>query len=179
MFARIEQLKQKPLLKVGFHMGSAAKRLFLGVPAAYMASGVLQKHKELSPYDEEGRIRGFIRQNPDVISAALIADAVLSARGHPISTRSAIIKAKEAIKGISSKLKTASVLLEECPLDKIADAQEFLSSSLIWPLAMGRTNLPGRIVEGLFDQAAIEAGSKLLEKRRKKSEAKHTMSGNR
>lgn len=134
-----------------------------------MASGVLQKQKELSPYDEEGRIRRFVRSNPDVISAALIADAVLSAKGHPLSTRSAIEHAKKLVGGGVQKLKhkTASELLDLNPLDKIADAQEFLSSSLIWPLAMGKANLPGRIVEGLFDQAALEAGSKLWKKHNK------------
>jgi hypothetical protein len=175
MFSRIEALKQKPLLKVGYHMGSAAKRLFLGVPAAYMASGVLQKHKELSPFDEEGRVKSFIRSNPDVISAALIADAVLSAKGSPFSTRSAIEHAKKLVSTAGSHFKHAS----EDPFDKIADAQDFLSSSLIWPLAMGKANLPGRIVEGLFDQAALEAGSKLLKKHReKKDPSKHTVSGN-
>jgi hypothetical protein len=175
MFSRIEALKQKPLLKVGYHMGSAAKRLFLGVPAAYMASGVLQKQKELSPFDEEGRVKSFIRSNPDVISAALIADAVLSAKGSPFSTRSAIEHAKKLVSTAGSHLKHAS----EDPFDKIADAQDFLSSSLIWPLAMGKTNLPGRIVEGLFDQAALEAGSNLLKKHREKKDPnKHTVSGN-
>jgi hypothetical protein len=181
MFARIEQLKQKPFHKVGFHMGSAAKRLFLGVPAAYMASGVLQKQKELSPYDEEGRIRSFVRQNPDVVSAALIADAVLSAKGHPISTRSLFVKAKELAKNAipQFKAKVASELSDLDPLSKIADAQDFLSSSLIWPLAMGKTSLPGRIVEGLFDQAALEAGSQLLKKRKKDHKSKQpNLSGN-
>lgn len=167
-FSRIEALKQKPLLKIGYHMGSAAKRLFLGVPAAYMASGVLQKHKELSPYDEEGRIKRFVRLNPDVVSAALVADAVLSAKGHPISTRSALVHAKSLLGGAAKNLKhkTASELLAGDPLDKIADAQDFLSSSLIWPLAMGKANLPGRIVEGLFDQAAFEVGAHLLKRRK-------------
>jgi hypothetical protein len=145
-----------------------------------MASGVLQKHKELSPSDEEGRIKRFVRTNPDVISAALIADAVLSAKGHPFSTRSAIQHAKSMLGGAKAKFlgKVASSSTGDNPLDKIADAQEFLSSSLIWPLAMGKANLPGRIVEGLFDQAALEAGSRLLKKRKEKqSSQKHTVSG--
>jgi hypothetical protein len=146
-----------------------------------MASGVLQKQKELSPYDEEGRIRSFVRQNPDVVSAALIADAVLSAKGHPVSTRSLFVKAKELAKNAIPQLKAkvASELSDLDPLSKIADAQDFLSSSLIWPLAMGKTSLPGRIVEGLFDQAALEAGSQLLKKRKKDQKSKQpNLSGN-
>ena len=142
-----------------------------------MASGVLQKHKELSPYDEEGRVRGFIRRNPDVISAALIVDAMLSGRGQPISSANLFKHMKSWGSSASAHAKaqmpkfhqSAKVANELCGYDLIqtADAQEFLSSSVIWPLAMGKANLPGRILGGLFDQAAIEAGSKLLERRQK------------
>jgi len=175
VFARIEQYKQKPFTKISSPdgvRGIVARRL-LGVPLAYMASGVLQKHKELSPYDEEGRIRGFIRRNPDVISAALIADAMLSGRGLPVSSASLfkhVGSLGAAAKNYLPKFpQAAKVANELCGYDliKTADAQEFLTSSLIWPLAMGKANLPGRIVGGLFDQAAIEAGSKLLERRQK------------
>lgn len=189
VFSRIEKLKQKPFSKVAldYNLGSAAKRLFLGIPAAYMASGVLQKHRELSPYDEEGRIKGFFRRNPDVVSAALLADAVLSAKGHPFSTRSLFhhagqlgskikapvqhhaTQAAESLGKFGSAVAEANELYGE-ELIKAADAQDFLSNALIWPLAMGKTNLPGRIVGGLFDQAALEAGSHLLKKRREKKQ---------
>jgi hypothetical protein len=81
VFARIEEQKQKPYYKVAMSIGPAAKRLFLGIPLAYMASGILQKHKEMNPYEEEGRMRSFARKYPDLISGALAADAVLSLRG--------------------------------------------------------------------------------------------------
>ena len=195
VFSRIEALKQKPFAKVAldYNLGSAAKRLFLGVPAAYMASGVLQKHRELRPYDDEGRIKGFIRRNPDVISAALIADAMLSAKGSPFSTRSLFhhakglggkavgpVKAKamgvaEDLGKFGSSVSQANELCGE-ELIKTADAQEYLSNALIWPLAMGKANLPGRIVGGLFDQAALEAGSRLI-KRHKEKKQKELSSG--
>lgn len=175
VFARIEALKQKPLHKVGseslpFSMGSAAKRLFLGVPLAYMASGVLQKHKELSPYDNEGRIRSFVRRNPDIVSAGLIADAMLSAKGHTFSSRNLFAKAKNLVKAGSADYgynRSAALAdnLYGTEFSKLADAQDFLSSSVIWPLAMGKHNLPGRVVGGLFDQAVLESGAKLLERR--------------
>lgn len=169
-FAKIEEYKKKPFTKVGagVNPGPAAKRL-LGVPLAYMASGVLQKHKEISPDREEGRIRKFIRQNPDVISAALIADAVLSAKGHPLSSASMMghinrMGRKTPFGKMASSIELANELCGY-ELLKTADAQDFLSNAVIWPLAMGKANLPGRIVGGLFDQAVLEAGSKILDKR--------------
>lgn len=184
VYSRIEALKQKPFSKVGaampFSMKPAAKRLFLGVPLAYMASGVLQKHKELSPYQEEGRIKSFIRRNPDVISAALIADAMLSVKGHPISSRNVLTHASELGKGLSHTVKTkwqdmnkafgyakkASVT-DDGDFLKMADDQEIFQNSLIWPLAMGARNLPGRVAGSLFDQAVLRAGSKILSKKNK------------
>lgn len=176
VFARIEQLKQKPFNKVGLDLGSARKRL-LGVPLAYMASGVLQKHKEISPESEEGRIRSFIRRNPDAVSAALIADAVLSAKGHPISSanlfKNVSALGKHMMPKFAESVKLANELFGD-DLIKTADAQEFLSNALLWPLAMGKANLPGRVVGGLFDQAALSAGAKLLEKRKSQKQENKT-----
>jgi len=177
VFSRIEALKQKPFAKVGaatpqnLHLG---KRLFLGPTLAYMGSGILQKHKELSPYDEEGRIRSFIRRNPDIVSAAMIADAALSAKGHPSSlslmrhARSAGQKVMSKVKDLNLKLpyaKVASIDSGFEDLSKMADAQEFFQNALLWPVAMGKTNLPGRIAGGLFDQAVLEAGSRILKRK--------------
>ena len=165
VFSRIEEMKQKPFNKVGMQKCSIAKRLILGPSAAYMASGVLQKHKEMSPYDEEGRIKSFVRRNPDVISAALVADAVLTARGSPLSTRSIFNATKSMASKFASAASEAGELYDD-DLLKTADAQDFLTNSLIWPLAMGRSNLPGRVVGGLFDQAVLESGKQILEKRK-------------
>jgi len=182
IFNRIEEMKSKPFNKVGeYNMRSAAKRLFLGVPLAYMASGVLQKHKEMNPYEEEGRIKSFVRRNPDIISVALVADAALSAHGHPLSTRNLLghlnkpfAKATKGGKKAFGKFAEAAMIADELygtDFSKTADAQDFLSQSLIWPLAMGKANLPGRVVGGLFDQAVLEGGTKLLKKRREAKKA--------
>lgn len=172
VFSRIEEMKQKPFNKVGMQKNASIKRLILGPTAAYMASGVLQKHKEFSPYDEEGRIRSFVRRNPDIISAALVADAVLTARKHPFSSGQILEKAKglagHAKKHLSKFAEAAQEVdsVYGSELSKTADGQEFLSQSLIWPLAMGRANLPARVLGGLFDQAVIESSRKLLDKRK-------------
>lgn len=96
-------------------------------------------------------MKSFIRRNPDIVSGALIADALLSTKGK--GTHGLITKMKSITPGAP----------------KIASAQEFLSNSLIWPVAIGKANLPGRVVGGLFDQAALETSRRLLENRKKKS----------
>lgn len=159
VFRRIEEQKSKPYAKVA-SVGAAAKRLIIGIPAAYMASGVLQKHKQLSPHDGESRMKSFIRKNPDVISGALIADAMLSLQGrgtHGISraAKSYFSKAAEA----------ATDLVGDDVLSKTASAQEFLTGALVPALAFGKANLPGRIVGGLFDQAVLEVSKHYLDKK--------------
>jgi hypothetical protein len=159
--SRINDLKEKPYLKLGGaiqNLGAAGRRLFLGIPAAYMASGVLQKHHDINPYDEEGRIKQFVRQNPDVVSGGLIADAMLSARGggtHRFLKRIGGGIAKAAEEGAG----------KDAAPEKTAFVQDMASNALIWPLAMGKANLPGRIVGGLFDQSVLEATSRLMKKK--------------
>jgi len=161
VFSRIQELKQKPFSKVGMQKSAIAKRLILGPSAAYMASGVLQKQRELRPYDEDGRIKSFIRQYPDAISAAFAADAVLSTRG---------TGTKQLIAGLKGFAKAAAVVDELYGTDlvKTADAQDFLEQGILWPIAFGTANLPGRVVGGLFDQAVLESGKKLLKKKQEK-----------
>lgn len=165
VFSRIEAMKQKPYVKLA-SMGPAAKRLLLGIPLAYMASGVLQKHRELNPYDEESRVKSFIRRYPDVVSGALVADAMLSAKGR--GTHGAIKKVAPIAKTYFDKGVNALKSLGAHSNFKTASAQEYLSNALIWPLAMGGGNIPGKVVSGLFDQAVLDAGSKLLERRKQK-----------
>lgn len=159
--SRIEDRKAKPYLKLGgvvTNLGAASKRLFLGIPAAYLASGVLQKHHDINPYDEESRVRQFIRQNPHVISGGLIADAMLSARGG-------------GTHGFAKKLLSGAAKVagerkgEEGPPEKTAFVQDAIGNAVLWPLAVGKANLPGRIVGGLFDQAVLEASSRALKKK--------------
>jgi len=164
VFSNIEAMKQKPYVKLG-SVGSAAKRLLLGIPLAYMASGVLQKHRELNPYDSEGRIKSFVRRNPDVISGALIADAMLSARGG--GTHGLARKAGNVAKSYFTKAASALDSSEESSIIKGASAHDFLSSGLIWPMATGKANLSGKVVSGLFDAAALELGHQLYKKHTK------------
>lgn len=161
--SRVEDLKQKPYLKLGgvaSNLGAAGRRLFLGIPAAYMASGVLQKHRDINPYDEESRLKAFIRQHPDVISGGLIADAMLSARGGG---------SHRLIKNLAGGLSKVAGDDDETKAtpEKTAFVQDAVSNAVIWPLAIGKANLPGRIVGGLFDQAVIEG---LTRAGKKKSE---------
>lgn len=172
VFSRIEALKQKPTLKVASNLGAASKRLFLGVPAAYMASGILQKHREINPYGEEGRIKSFVRHHPDVVSGALIADAMLSAKGHPLSSAAIFGKGKSVAKAVgrvATKLAAEDELLGLDSIKTADDAQEYLSNALVWPLAMGKANLPGRIVGGLLDQGVVMLSRKHMAQQKARS----------
>jgi hypothetical protein len=164
VFARINEQRQKPFYKVAFKMGPAAKRLFLGIPAAYMASGVLQKQKEVNPYHEEGSIRKFVRKYPDLISGALVADAMLATQGRGTAALSKHL-------GKLSPFQKAAAALEEIgvsdPLVKSASVSDAVKDSLIWNIAVGGRNLPGRVLGGLIDQSALELGGNILGKRKK------------
>lgn len=166
IFSRMESQRQKPYMKIA-SLGAASKRLLLGVPLAYMGSGVLQKQREINPYAEEGRIRRFIRQYPDVVSGALIVDAVASASGR--GTVGLARKFGPKVKTYLSKGLNTLKSTTATPFAKAASASEFVSNALIWPLAVGTANLPGRVVSGLFDQAVMDVSQRLLEKRTKKN----------
>jgi hypothetical protein len=168
VFGRIEAMKQKPYTKLA-SSGSAAKRLLLGIPLAYMASGVLQKHRELNPYDSEGRVKSFVRRNPDVVSGALIADAMLSSKGG--GTHGLARKAGNLAKSYFAKAAGILDSCEETEAIKVASAHDFLASSLAWPMASGKSNLSGKVVSGLFDAAMLEAGHQLYVKHSKKKQS--------
>lgn len=173
IFARIEEQKQKPYLKIAGvrqTLGPASKRLFLGIPAVYMASGVLQKHREANPYEQEGRIKSFVRRNPDIVGAALAADAVMALKGKG-SHR--ILKSVGSVgKGFWGKAQDYA-----SGFAKTSSAQDFLTNALIWPVAFGSTNLPGRIVGGLTDQAVLEASRKFLSNKDQKPKLKTPIGG--
>lgn len=161
--ARIEEMKRKPYLKVAYakssplvgSVGAAAKRLFIGVPLTYMGSGVLQEHRKINPYEREGRVKGFARRNPDLVSGLLVADALLALRG-------------KGTHGVIRKFASADLATLGEDLLKQADAQDFFSNVVIMPLAMGPAGLPGRMVGGLFDQALVDAGKKILARRKER-----------
>jgi len=151
--AIIEEMKHKPYLKTASLM-AAAKRLFLGIPAAFMVSGVLQKRREANPYEPESWWKKLLRRYPDVVSGALAVDAAYSARGG-------------GTHGLFRSFKMAS---EVGDLSKEADIQDVIGNALLMPLAMGPAGLPGRIVGGLFDSAVIEGGKAIINRRKKKDQ---------
>lgn len=159
---RIEEMKQKPYTKTAAFVGPAAKRLFLGIPAVYMTSGTLQKQKQTDPYYQEGAIKSFIRQYPDVISSGLALDALAGSRG----THGLLKKLEPHAHGAAKK---ARGVLGKVASEKTADAHDMLTNALIWPLAAGGANLPAKIVGGLFDQAVFETGKKLLSNKKQEN----------
>lgn len=154
VFSEIEQQRNKPYAKVA-SMGAAASRLFVGVPAAYLASGILQKHREMSPHDEESRVKAFIRKNPDVVSGIAVADAMLALRGK--GTTALASKTRDFFK------KAQDLATEEygpTPFLKSASAGDFLTSPAVSTL--GQLDFPERVVGSLFDQAALEVSATYL-----------------
>jgi len=150
VFARIEEQKSKPYMKVA-SLGAAARRLIIGIPAAYMASGILQKHRERSPYEDESRVKAFIRKNPDIVSGLAIADAMLALRGK--GTHAVLSKLGCSFESARS---AAEELVGPAPFLKTASAGQFLLGEATPIFALGETSLPGRVIGGLFDQAALE-----------------------
>jgi len=159
VFSRIEQLKQKPYMKVAEARGKrevspTAKRLYLGMPAAFMASGALQKQRENSPRDNEKRAMAFVRSRPGVMSGLCTADALLS------------VTEKKAG---SSMSKTASpyqrgvlAFAKSMPsgffnFHKVASAEDFLRD-----VHDDSFDSQGGVKEALFDQAALETSLKFL-----------------
>jgi hypothetical protein len=161
---RIEERRQQPFLKVSSIIGPSAKRLFLGVPAAYMASGLLQKHRNANPYDQEGRVHRFFRQYPDLVGGAVALDAFLALKGggtHGISKR--VGQAAKVLLG-----KTAAIL------EKNAVSADLISSGLIWPLAYGPANLSSRIAGGVADHLILMGSRKILSKKNERNTITNT-----
>jgi hypothetical protein len=70
---------------------SLAGKVFLGVPAIYLASGLQEAKRARDPYATEGVVGGTIREHPDVLSAALVGEHVV---GRPVSSRLEQISSK-------------------------------------------------------------------------------------
>jgi hypothetical protein len=165
VYDRIEEHKQKPMYKVAFPSSPLMNRLIIGPVGAYVGSGMLQKHRELNPNEEEGQLKRFFRLNPDVVSGALIADAMLHLRGK--GTHPHLQKVGPALRTMGSKgVDLAKRWASSSSLTKVAAVEDVLTQALVWPLAFARGSsaLPGKIVGGLFDQAVLAAGQKLVER---------------
>lgn len=174
IYDRLERMKKRPYMKVAAdsenskeasQSAAAAKRLFIGIPSVHMGSTMLQKHKRSHPYEEEGRISKMIREHPNLVSGIVVADAMLAAKGKGsyALTKGLGPMQKAWLKG--DQLKKAAGVLEDGRPDlfgKSATASDYVVSSLVWPVAFGPKNLPGRIVGSLFDQAVLDAGEKML-----------------
>lgn len=138
---RIEQKNQNPLLKTS----GVGSRLFLGVPAIYMASGIQQVKKARNPQDEEGAFRSFIRKNPDIASAALVGEALA---GYPVS------------KGFKNFAKKSLGLF-----GKTAGISEDLGYNMLYAAALPGASLPVRAATYAIDQGIISGIEKLLERK--------------
>ncbi|NDC22579.1 MAG: hypothetical protein EBZ49_00390 [Proteobacteria bacterium] len=160
MAQRIEEQRQQPFLKVGSFFGPFSRRVFLGIPAVYMASGVLQKHKNANPHDQESRIRKFVRQYPDVVGMGLGIDALMSFRGKGTN---------QIFRGIKKGLDAASKPFAKTGTDKTAGPQDYISGSVIWPLAYGPAGLPARMIGGFADQVILDGAKKILSNKNKRN----------
>ena len=139
----LDSLRMRPFQKHA-SVSAGLGRMFLGVPAVYMASGILQKSKNYHPDKEESKITRFIRRNPDIIGAAVALDSVLAMSG-----------------------KGTHGLIKKMPfIKKASDAGDFAMDSMVWPLAFGGKGLMGRMVGGMVDQAVLAGSKKLLSKKK-------------
>lgn len=141
-----------------------AGRIFLGIPAAYMASGMLQKYKEINPSSQEGTVGSIMRKYPDVISAGLAADALLATRG----------KGSYAVtKAITPYFKSAIEGIKKVPgLTKKAEWEDTageIAKTIAFPLSMGKANLTTRIIGSGFDMAALKGIESYVKRKSSKS----------
>lgn len=159
-------MKTASMAELGRRTSGSLKRLFVGIPAVYLGSGILQKHRDLNPYGQEGKMKSFARKNPDLLSGALIADALLASRGKGTYGISKRLTPK--FKSLVGKLKTQHV---SNPIQKTANVGEILADtarSIAYPLAVGGSNLPYRTAGGMLDQGVLKGVDYVLSKRKAK-----------
>ena len=148
---KAEAIREKPFSKTASNTSAALSRMFLGVPAVYMASGVLQKHKNYNPQREEGKISRFIRRNPDIIGGALALDGLMALSG-------------KGTHGLSKNI--ASAINKMKPAFVKSASMSDLATEFGWALASGPRGLTGKITGSLMDQAILEGSKKLLSKKK-------------
>lgn len=142
---RVDEKRQAPFAKIASgNISASMGRMFLGVPAVYMASGILQKSKNYHPDREEGMIKKFVRRNPDIIASALAMDGIMAASG-------------KGTHGMFQKM------------FKHASVGDFAMDAMVWPLAFGGKGLSTRMLGGFVDQSIVEGSKKLLSKKQSAS----------
>lgn len=146
---KLQERRERPFAKLGAsNIGASMSRMFMGVPAVYMASGMLQKHKNYNPEQNESKITRFIRRNPDILGAAVAVDSLMALSG----------------KGTHGMWNKVQPLAQK--LFKTASMRDFVENAAIAPLAFGGKGLASRMVGGLFDQAIVEGSKKILSKKK-------------
>ena len=166
VYDRIQRMREKPYVKIGAQSSipvsdhSLAERLLIGVPAAYAASGILQTHKNQTPQDEAGRISRFIRENPDVVNGALVADAVLGKNDSGTKKAAAL---PQLSMSKTALFKAAGIVMDS---DSGYPSSASGSSDPLWYTTSDVANLPSRIASCLLDKSAIKLGSHLSKVRR-------------
>lgn len=142
---KVDEKRQAPFAKLASgNISASMGRMFLGVPAVYMASGILQKSKNYDPGKEEGTIKRFVRRNPDLIAGALAMDSAMALSG-------------KGTHGLFQKM------------FKHASVGDFAMDAMVWPLAFGGKGLSTRMLGGFVDQSIVEGSKKLLSKKQSAS----------
>lgn len=143
----IERKNMNPLAKTAQAPGSIAKRLFFGVPALYLASGMQEVKRARNPYEQEGALGSFIRKHPDVASAALVGEGLA---GFPLTKK---------LKGLAgSGLKF---------LRKTGSISDEALSTAVFSLAFPGTSSAVRSAMTAVDHGIISGIEKLLSNKRK------------
>lgn len=147
--SEIDRKKEIPLLKLGFSQGTTSAALALGgLPIAYMASHHLNKHVREQPDYTEGKVKSFIRKYPE------IAGIVGSAAGFEMLRDKSLVG-----KTLNLPFKVKDFVGK---LKKTGAAMDTAADMLLWPLVMGPTRLPTRILSNVADQIIFAGSKKLL-----------------
>jgi hypothetical protein len=120
-----------------------ASRVFLGVPAIYMASGMQTVRKARNPNEKEGWVGSFIRKYPDVASGLLVGEALA---GRPLSG-----KIGKLFNGGSSLIK------------KTASLSDDARSTVVFSLAFPGVSPVLRGASAAVDQALLSGVEKLVQ----------------
>lgn len=153
-----------------------------GIAGTRLLSSGLNRSYRTDPGYQEGKLKRFVRKNPEVVQAAVFYDALrgMSGGGSSQMFRNARKKVAPFLKKFAMEAKKQNASLEAQNKPKPAQkpktpnssssTKDLLSSAVVWPLAFGRTGASVRMVGGLVDQYAI---SKLTNRMSKKKDGKN------